>query len=129
MIENHEFKIEYWTRLIQERVRSGLTIAEFCQQKELSQNAYYYWLRTIRKTHFQEEVALLPKSEDRHELVDISASLPLASATDKNDPELTSRVPSMVIRAASVNVEIYPDTPQNQIRLLMEVMRNVSPRY
>lgn len=34
--------------MIKERNASGLTINDYCKQKGISRNAYYYWLRRVR---------------------------------------------------------------------------------
>ena len=42
------YQMENWSALIQECNASGLRNREFCQQRGISENSYYYWLRKFR---------------------------------------------------------------------------------
>lgn len=37
-----------WMEIIRSRSESGLSIKDFCRRHEISESAYYYWLRRIR---------------------------------------------------------------------------------
>lgn len=43
-----QIRLQNWTAVIKERNDSGLTINDYCKQKGISRNAYYYWLRRVR---------------------------------------------------------------------------------
>lgn len=45
----HEVTAERWAALIRERTGSGMTIKEWCQERNIKELQYYYWLRTLRK--------------------------------------------------------------------------------
>lgn len=45
----HEVIAERWAALIRERTDSGMTIKEWCQERNIKESQYYYWLRTLRK--------------------------------------------------------------------------------
>ena len=38
-----------WQSIIKECKESGMTVAEFCEDRNISWHAYYYWLRKIRE--------------------------------------------------------------------------------
>ncbi len=43
-----QIRMNNWAAVIKERNASGLTINDYCKQKGISRNAYYYWLRRVR---------------------------------------------------------------------------------
>lgn len=45
----HEVIAERWAALIKERTDSGMTIKEWCQEKNIKESQYYYWLKTLQK--------------------------------------------------------------------------------
>ena len=45
----NEFRLEQWRGIIQDRINSGLLVDDYCEQHNLSRNAYYYWLRKIKQ--------------------------------------------------------------------------------
>ena len=45
----HEVIAERWAALIKERTDSGMTIKEWCQERNIKESQYYYWLKTLRK--------------------------------------------------------------------------------
>ena len=50
MAVRNEYRMDQWAGIIEERRESGLSIREFCRQRELREGAYYYWLRKLRST-------------------------------------------------------------------------------
>lgn len=60
--------ITIWEKKIKERVSSGLKVADWCEQNQVSRHAYYYWHQKIKErkaeTHTQPLFAeLLPDSK------------------------------------------------------------------
>lgn len=49
MEEVVQIQMENWAVLIQQRIDSGLTVKEWCAQNHVSESAYYYRLRQIRR--------------------------------------------------------------------------------
>ena len=41
-------RIQQWTAIFKAKAESGLTVDEYCEQNDISRNAYYYWLRRAR---------------------------------------------------------------------------------
>jgi len=69
-----EYRLHQWSQIMQERSGSGLSIKEFCKQRGIHQNTYYYWQRKLRnaasekmmgieaqETSDSSEVGLVPK--------------------------------------------------------------------
>lgn len=44
-----EYRLSQWTQIIQARVDSGKTVKDFCQEKGISKDAYYYWQHKLRE--------------------------------------------------------------------------------
>lgn len=47
MSEKHQFMLEQWRVYINKRIQSGMKVAEWCRQKRLRKDKYYYWLREL----------------------------------------------------------------------------------
>ena len=47
-------RINEWRQLIHERQQSGQSVRAWCQQNEIRENSYYYWLRIIREEALRE---------------------------------------------------------------------------
>lgn len=45
----HDVIAQRWAALIQERLDSGMTIKEWCLERNIKESQYYYWLKTLRK--------------------------------------------------------------------------------
>ena len=45
----HEVTAQRWAALIKERMDSGMTIKEWCQERNIKESQYYYWLKMLRK--------------------------------------------------------------------------------
>lgn len=41
-------KERYWQQVIGEAARSGLSISEFCRQRKLRENQFYWWRRKLK---------------------------------------------------------------------------------
>lgn len=49
----HEVIAERWAALIKERMDSGMTIKEWCRERNVKESQYYYWLKTLRRNRIQ----------------------------------------------------------------------------
>lgn len=45
----HEVDAGRWAALIKERTDSGMTIREWCREKNIKESQYYYWLKILRR--------------------------------------------------------------------------------
>lgn len=48
-----QIRMQNWIAVIRDQRSSGLTIKDYCQERGLSENAYYYWLRKSRRAALQ----------------------------------------------------------------------------
>ena len=49
-----QIRLSEWVTIIKDCRSSGLKVDEYCQQHNLSQNAYYYWLGKVKGTALQQ---------------------------------------------------------------------------
>ena len=49
MNEIVQVRMQNWASIIKARQDSGQTIKDWCSENDVSINAYYYWLRRLRK--------------------------------------------------------------------------------
>ena len=45
----HDVIAERWAVLIKERMESGMTVREWCHDRNIKESRYYYWLRILRR--------------------------------------------------------------------------------
>jgi len=44
-----QYRLHQWAEIIKARNASGMKIDEYCKQNTLSRDAYYFWLRKLKK--------------------------------------------------------------------------------
>lgn len=44
-----EYQLQQWSKMVQERSESGLTVKDWCETRGLTEYTYYYRLRKIRQ--------------------------------------------------------------------------------
>lgn len=44
-----QLKIQRWSKIIHDCQNSGLTIAKWCEQNNITPSNYYYWLKRVRQ--------------------------------------------------------------------------------
>ena len=49
MVTN-QVRMAKWSEIIKDRCESGLTIKEYCAERGISRDAYFYWLKKIRES-------------------------------------------------------------------------------
>lgn len=50
----NQYRLEQWTKLIQECQSSGMKIDDWCDANGVTRHAYYYWLRKVRQSACQD---------------------------------------------------------------------------
>lgn len=118
--EKHKVQLQRWKALIQDRMNSNLKIMEWCEQNNVSKDAYYYWLKQIRIEAVAEANSRFnkPVISESNSFVEIQpvASSVVASASIKSRP-------SAIIRGNGLEIELFDDASPTFIRKLMEAAR------
>ncbi len=112
-----DVQIANWKSLIQARMDSGMTIAQWCRENKLSENSYYYWLKVIRRETHAQHAANTPAPESirTQEFVE----LPSAVVQTAAESPARAGVPCAVLHKGGICVELYADTPQPLIETLI----------
>jgi len=118
--EKHKVQLQRWKVLIQDRMNSKLKIMEWCEQNNVSKDAYYYWLKQVRieavaEANSKFNKSVIPESNSFVEIQPVASSI-VASATNKSKP-------SAIIRGNSIEIELFDDASSTFIRKLMEAVR------
>jgi len=45
-----EYRLAQWTQALEDRIANGENVKEFCQNRGVSRNTYFYWQRKLRET-------------------------------------------------------------------------------
>ena len=109
MNEVTEIRLASWATMIKARSESGKTIAQWCADNNVSQNAYYYWLWRLRSQTLQQmnDVAEAPAP--------CFAQVPVSA--------MPAAVDSTVrIHSGKMTIEISNDTSENILSFLKEVL-------
>ena len=100
-----EYRLSKWMQVIQERQCSRQSIKDFCQEKGISSNAYFYWQRKLRKTacaelsKLEEPVNCVPEGwiqltqgQEIKSTLDIEVGGCRVTVNAETDPELLKNV-------------------------------------
>ena len=57
-----EYRLGHWSKIMQERGESGLSIKAYCESIGIHQNVYHYWQRKLREAACEK---LLPEKQTK----------------------------------------------------------------
>ncbi len=98
-------KFAQWNALVQKYISSGLKVKDWCQQSNIRKDAYYYWLRKVRKAACESMETGFVRVPDQC----IPSSFPSSFSTE------------LTISIGSITINVNSSTPQ---RLLETQERN-----
>ena len=107
-----EYRLSRWMQVIQEQQCSGQSIKDFCQEKGISKQAYFYWQRKLRKAACmelsklkEEPVTCVPEGwmqltqgQEIKSTLDIEVGGCRVTVDAETDPELLKKV-CLILRA------------------------------
>ena len=109
-VATQQIRSSDWAQIIQNRNSSGLTISEYCSQMGISETAYYYWLRKLRRAAL---------SSGGIELVEIKE--PSSPVLPCAQPQSGGFSAEATISVGTLSISVNSNTPRELIRTLMEV--------
>ena len=118
MTEKHDYNLNKWKLLIENRINSGMTVESWCNANGYTKHAYYYWLSLIRKESYDKAVSNLPSTlpvNESHSIVEISKTGNRIGCADIRPADR----PSAVIRK---DIDIYPDIEPLLLNRLVEAL-------
>jgi len=45
-----KYRLTHWKKILQERIRRGQTIKEYCREEKINRNTFFYWQKKLRET-------------------------------------------------------------------------------
>ena len=100
-----DYRMSQWAKIIKERQEGGKKVDEFCKERGLNRNAFYYWQRKLRKVVCTEisktnESAIcmpdgwirLSSPEQEKETISVEISGCYINVGNDTDPELLKKV-------------------------------------
>lgn len=100
-----QIRLTEWASIIKDCRSSGLKVDEYCQQHNLSRDAYYYWLRKVKDAALQQ------------------AGFVELSVPEKRYVPATEFDTQLIIRTAGMELGINNDTPPELITRILGVIR------
>lgn len=116
--EKHKVQLQRWRVLIQNRMNSKLPIMKWCEQNNVSKDAYYYWLKQVRIEAVAEAKFKRPVISESNSFVEIQ---PVSSSVVASAP--IGSKPSAIIRSNGLEIELFDNASPTFIRQLMEAVR------
>lgn len=107
----HDVIAKRWTMLIKERMESGMTVREWCHEKNIKESRYYYWLKILRKDAV----------ENQEQKQQISPFVELPADISR---EQTFQSAAAVIRKGNITIEVTESASAGFIAKVMEALTN-----
>ncbi len=107
----HDVVAGRWAGLIKERMESGMTIKEWCAERNVSESQYYYWLKTLRR----ETVDGMAREARQPRFVELPAAC-------GRQPEAPQGGPAAIIRKGDVSIEVSESAPMDFIARIVGVL-------
>ena len=102
-------RMAQWQSIIKECKESGMTVAEFCEARNISWHAYYYWLRKIR------EFITQPQSSET-EFVQLPSPADVAAPANPG---------TITIRIGGVAVEVEGNVNRASLKNVLKVLQEI----
>ena len=109
-------RLSQWNAIIQDRLQSGMTVDEYCEEKGIARHKYYYWLRKLK------EAAIEANPHKFAELVPVettSVQEPALTTTSESDFS-----PQMIIRMNNIEIALNNHTSKELLAMVLEVTGN-----
>ena len=124
-----EVRDRQWAALIQDRMRSGLTVEEWCRQQNIGKYAYYYHLRKLRRQAIVDLHS--PDQKDDQSLLPVQGTPPAAGFvaipnTLNNDRTCTSDDTALRVTKNDLVIEVSNNASEGILSLLREVLMHAS---
>ena len=103
-LATRQIRIQQWAAIFKDRTSSGLKVDDYCQQHDISRDAYYYWLRKVK------EAALTQSG-----FVEIN---PLQLIPDTKDK------PQLVVDINGIKLDIHEGTSMDLLSQVIQVLKN-----
>lgn len=107
----HDMTAERWAMLIKERRESGMTVREWCHDRDIKESRYYYWLRILRRDAVE--------NKQQKQQVSPFVELPADICRDQIPAPAAA-----VIRKGNITIEVTESASAGFIAKIMEALSN-----
>ena len=101
-------RMQHWAEIIHDRTTSGLNVIQYCQERGISRNAYFYWLKKLKNA------ALESAGIDFVELPD-------PGSMQKNPDNVHDFDTEAVVSIGNVSISINSHTSKTLLATILEV--------
>ena len=105
-----QIRLNEWAAVIRDCKASGLKVDDYCQQHNLSRDAYYYWLRKVKTAALQQAG-----------FVELTA--PEGGSCHSVGAELPAFTIQMTIKAGNLELGISDETSSELLSRVLQVVR------
>ena len=105
--------MEQWIQLIKDQRSSGMSVKAWCQQTQIKETSYYYWLKRIRQQACSQEIMSTQLEPDD----------PVTFAKLPINLGQTNRSPAVVINLPSASIEVMDGAAPETIEAVLLAMK------
>lgn len=119
-LATNQVRLESWTNIIRERSASGQTVKVWCQENNINENKYYYWLSRVKE-------AALTASESRTVEVcmpDCSSTSPVTLPNPISDQATAPIQDTITIQIRDVVISAGSSVSEDLLTKAIRVARN-----
>lgn len=108
-------RLSQWNAIIQDRLQSGMTVDEYCEEKGISRPKYYYWLHKLK------EAAIEANPNKFAELMPVETASVQESLSTALESDFS---PQMIIRMNNFEIAVNNHTSKELLAMVLEVTGN-----
>ena len=112
-----DYRLSHWAQILQERRGSGLSIIDFCQEKGINKNTYFYWQKKLRVA------ACTELSKNTGESVNLAPSGWVQLSTMQLQPQKLKA--SLDIEINGCHVTVNSETDLELLKKICHVLRSL----
>ena len=115
----HQYRLSQWTEIIRECRSSGQTVKSWCEEHNVSDKSYYYWLKKVREAACK---ALPQTGGDSQIMVPVNSD----SKSSTNNQVVTDELSyDLRIHFGSCTIDISNTASTSIIENTLKVLKNV----
>lgn len=109
----NQYRLEQWTRLIQDCQSSGMRVDDWCEANGVTHHAYYYWLRKVRKAACQ-DLSVTSEMESSTYFKQLEVQVPTANTQA-----------AVIIHLPSATLEIQNGATQQTVEAVLLALKSI----
>lgn len=119
---SHEYRLALWTDRIKECRASGLTVAKWCEQKNIGIKNYYYWMRKIKREVFEN----FPEKPKQNPLALATPGHPVFSKLEFNSNKSLNAEIAITIHLNDISIDIRSGATEIIIRNTLLALQSIN---